>query len=1047
MFKKRKDGFAVRLFTAIASCLLILIIITGVISYISVYDEHIRTMHQQNLAMINRLNGWLMVKDEMVESSALAARSLNLSPEEIQVYLSNLEADRAEITVAALSFQDGRVYFGGRWMLPEVFHVAERQWFEAAVQNPGQVAVSNPFSCAVTDQFSFAVSRTVSNYDDSLGVIAITLPFDSVINYIRENDTHGHNDYGHFYLVVDRLGYIIYYDYSSHLSDEEDGGAYQNIQEVYDGRYGPMFNAVRDYGRYSFDGIVYLAIPLEMSEWYVIIGASTSHVVANTVPTIISLSAVALFILATFAGGLSMLNKLKISTDEEKKTHDMIRAYLNSSPFFIEVWNSDKQLINCNDSVVSFFGLKRTEDYLEQFFQLSLGIQPCGLTAKDKLYNLLDECFTHGESGAEWTHLTADGEEVPVDVKYIKLELEGQDVAVGYSYDLRRLRSETKRRIDAEKENIAKSRFLAQMSHEIRTPMNAVLGITEIELHKNTHSAETEEAFQRIYNSSRLLISIINDILDLSQIDAGKMKIVPAPYEMASLIADTVQLNMLYIGSKPINFNLILDENLPETLRGDELRIKQILNNILSNAFKYTEEGIVTLDIGVQKTYNDDQVILIMKISDTGQGLSEKQITKLFSTDYTRFNQEKNRDIQGSGLGLNIVHSLVKMMEGHIGVKSKEGEGSMFTVRLPQRAVGRAVLGKETAERLQNLEITKAYLQKMSQYQHELMPYGRVLVVDDVETNLYVMRGFLQHYKLEVDTVDGGVPAVMRIKEGQVYDIIFMDHMMPDMNGIDATKAIRERGYEHPIVALTANAILGASQMFLSNGFSDFISKPIDPAKLDECLMKFVYAKQPPEVIAAAKEEAKRHHTHEKKSLSPDLVKSFLIDANRSVAAISDVVKTLAKDPGGLKLYTTHVHGIKSALANVNRPEISALAADLEAAGRSGDIDFIRGKTAEFLKKLQSIVADFSDYTTDSNPPKAAAMSPANRSRAIGKLNALAAACEAYETQAAQDLVEELKALPLPPHVRAAIDDISTHILLSNDEEAAVLAKEISGRI
>ena len=1049
MFMKRKNEFSRFLIAAAALGFIVLIVITGVVSYISVYDEHVRTMYHQNRAMINRLDGWLSVKAELVENSALMTRSVGPELGQLQRYLYALEESKREITIALLSFQDGRMYFGGDWILPEEINIVEREWFEAAVQHPGEISISRPFSCAITDQFSFAISRTVSNYDGSLGVIAITLPFSSVIDYIVEADEQEDNVHDHFYLVVDSLGYIIFYDYSHHLSYDEPSNIYQNIREVYEGRYYQMFSAVQTYGHYSFNGIEYMGIPLAMAQWYVIIGAPVWHVALNTLPTIISLAAMTLFILVACAGILWMLGKLRRSAEAQQKSHEMTRTFLNSSPFFIEVWDRSYNLIDCNESVISFFGLNRTEDYLESFFKLSLEIQPCGTPAVAKLHELLDKCFSTGRSHTEWLHLTVSGELVPVDVTYVRLKRDGKYIAVGYSHDLRKIKLANKKMVEAEKENLAKSRFLAQMSHEIRTPMNAVLGITEIELHKNIHPPETEEAFQRIYNSSRLLLSIINDILDLTQIDAGKMKIIPVIYEMASLVADTAQLNLLYLGSKPINFGLILDENLPETLYGDELRIKQILNNILSNAFKYTSEGIVILDIGMEKGTNVGDIILVIKISDSGQGLSKEQLESLFSSDYTRFNQEQNRDIQGSGLGLNIVHSLVCMMEGDISVTSELGKGSEFTVRLPQKIEGNAILGKELVQRLQNLEINKAYLQKMSQHDHELMPYGRILVVDDVETNLYVVRGFLQHYKLEVETVDHGMAAVSRIKDGQVYDIIFMDHMMPDVNGIETTNIIRDMGYAHPIVALTANAIQGAAEMFMSSGFSGFLSKPIEPDKLDDYLMKFVYSKQPPEVIAAAREESRKHNAHERKRLPPDLIKSFLIDANKSIAAISGIIEEESIDDNALRLYTTHVHGIKTALANIHQTEVSALAAALEGAGLHANIEFIQTGTAELLEKLDHIVAELSDKTAGTAPDQAitAAQSPADKALAAEKFRAFAAACEAYETQTAQDLLEELKALPLSAHVQSVISEIETHILLSNDEDAAALAKNISNRL
>ncbi|MDR0447624.1 MAG: HAMP domain-containing protein, partial [Treponema sp.] len=235
--------------------------------------------------------------------------------------------------------------------------------------------------------------------------------------------------------------------------------------------------------------------------------------------------------------------------------------------------------------------------------------------------------------------------------------------------------------ITSEMESAAKTSFLANMSHEIRTPMNAILGITEILLHDETLGNNTKEALNKVYNSGDMLLHIINDILDLSKIDAGKLELDPAIYDVPSLINDTVTLNMMRIGSKPIEFELSVDENTPGSLLGDELRIKQILNNLLSNAFKYTKKGVVKFSVSVEKerqSHNED-MSLVFSVSDTGQGMTEEQISKLFD-EYSRFNMDSNRTIEGTGLGMSITQSLIQMMNGRISVKSVLNLGTQFTV-------------------------------------------------------------------------------------------------------------------------------------------------------------------------------------------------------------------------------------------------------------------------------------------------------------------------------------------------------------------------------
>ena len=411
---------------------------------------------------------------------------------------------------------------------------------------------------------------------------------------------------------------------------------------------------------------------------------------------------------------------------------------------------------------------------------------------------------------------------------------------------------------EAKTASVAKSSFLANMSHEIRTPMNAILGIAEIELQDNALKPKTKESLEKIHHSGGLLLGIINEILDLSKIEAGKLELVPGEYKIASMINDTVTLNMMRIGSKPIEFVLSVDENTPSSLYGDELRIKQILNNLLSNSFKYTKRGVVKLAVSCET--GNAGVMLILTVSDTGMGMSEEQVAKLFD-EYSRFNMEANRTTEGTGLGMSITKNLIRMMNGDIHVKSEVNWGSIFTVRIPQMSTGSGVLGRELAKSLEQFQSSGEKQMTRSQVAFEPMPYGKVLVVDDVESNLYVAKGLMSPYGLAIETVPSGFEAIDKIKDGNVYDIVFMDHMMPEMDGIETTKKMRSMGYTQPVVALTANAVVGQSEVFLENGFDGFISKPIDVRQLNTVLKKLVRDKQPPEVLEAALHSAEKQQT------------------------------------------------------------------------------------------------------------------------------------------------------------------------------------------
>ena len=493
----------------------------------------------------------------------------------------------------------------------------------------------------------------------------------------------------------------------------------------------------------------------------------------------------------------------------------------------------------------------------------------------------------------------------------------------------------------------AKSSFLANMSHEIRTPMNAILGITEIQLQDENLEQHIKEAFKKIYNSGHLLLSIINDILDLSKIEAGKMELLIDKYEVVSLINDAATINRMRIGSKQIEFELDIDENTPSTLYGDELRIKQILNNLLSNAFKYTEKGVVKLSVYAEAVDNSGElkesvVTLILKISDTGHGMTKEQISKLFD-QYSRFNMDASRTTEGTGLGMSITNNLIHMMKGTISVESELNKGSVFTVRLPQKYAGSGAIGKELAESLRKFRLKDADNTKRTHVVYEPMPYGSVLVVDDVLTNLDVAKGLMLPYGLKIDVAASGFEAIAKIKESNVYDIIFMDHMMPKMDGIETTKNIRDLGYTRTIVALSANAVVGQSDIFLANGFDDFISKPIDIRKLNAILKKYVRDKQPLAII-----EATNRQMH--------LFKTFIPESLKAISALETIYdKHDAYEDDDMQMYIITAGKMKSALSNIGETELSAFAGKLEKAGQEKDIAVIAAETPVFLDELRTV--------------------------------------------------------------------------------------------
>ena len=588
---------------------------------------------------------------------------------------------------------------------------------------------------------------------------------------------------------------------------------------------------------------------------------------------------------------------------------------------------------------------------------------------------------------------------------------------VGSSYnvtELIRLHQELEAAVKAaETANRSKSSFLARMSHEIRTPLNAVLGISEIELQNKTLAQDVKEAFARIYNSGNLLLGIINDILDMSKIEAGKLELFQAEYDVSSIINDTVFLNMIKYENKPIEFILNVDENVPSALYGDELRIKQILNNLLSNAFKYTEAGEVELSLNADYSpdlpanKSGDSVTLVISVRDTGQGMTEDQLSKLFD-EYSRFNPEANRTTEGTGLGMGITQNLVHLMNGEIFAESESGKGSLFTVRLPQGRTTASLLGREAAEKLRQFRLSYETKTKNIQIVREMIPYGKVLVVDDMDMNLYVTKGLLSLYGLQIDTALSGHEAIEKIKTN-AYNIVFMDHMMPGMDGIEATREIRkweeeeyqrkngelpegvcEEDFRLPIIALTANAVSGVKEMFLANGFNDFLSKPIPTQELDEIIKKWL---SPEKIMPGILPHDSISHDsipHDDKPLATNVEEpadkkhdSFLDDIGKTGEINTEIgLEQLSGDKdryrstleifhkkiipecngmssslgaNDLNRFNISIHAMKAMLAIIGAQALSNEALEMETASKNNETDFCMQKFPQFKEKLLSV--------------------------------------------------------------------------------------------
>jgi signal transduction histidine kinase/CheY-like chemotaxis protein/HPt (histidine-containing phosphotransfer) domain-containing protein len=544
---------------------------------------------------------------------------------------------------------------------------------------------------------------------------------------------------------------------------------------------------------------------------------------------------------------------------------------------------------------------------------------------------------------------------------------------------------------EAEEASEAKSHFLANTSHEMRTPLNAIIGLSALQLDNDELPQDYRNDFSRINAAGNTLLSIVNDILDISKIEAGRFELMEGEYDMASLINDTVMLNTIRANEKPITFSLELDAALPSRLYGDELRVRQIFNNLLSNAFKYTRAGEVVWKLRAER--DAEGLWLISEVSDTGIGIRAQDIDKLFG-DYAQLDRRSNRAIEGTGLGLAIVRKMAQLMDGGITVSSEYGQGSCFTVRLRQGDVGAEPLSEQTRQALGNFAYAERKHPVAAHAARLQLPYAHVLVVDDISTNLDVAKGLLKRYGMMVDCVTSGEEAIELIRAGQIrYKAILMDHMMPGMDGVEATRIIREEiGSEYartvPIIALTANAMAGSSEFFLSHGFVDFIAKPIDAARMDAVIRKWVRDKHLERELdeqSERSEESERSERSEQSEQSEqrqkhpgevciptiagidtaaglqrlDGDKELYIDLLRSYH--DDLPALLAQlnspDADNLALYAVTVHGIKGASRAIGAEELGEAAYQLELAAKRGDLDFVARNNDRFVGQAEELIA------------------------------------------------------------------------------------------
>lgn len=846
-----------------------------------------------------------------------------------------------ENTTGLYAYVNGEYLDGAGWVPDEGFVPTERPWYTKTISSKEDVTLIDPYLDAQTGQITMTISKKLV---DGKSIVAMDIVLDQVQNITENSVKSGNSDYE---FILDSNNMVVAHSERKEIGKkyEEESGTFWAV--ILDSSK----NADTDFFEFDYKDAHYVVYSEEiLNDWKCLTVKNATEIFTPLKILLITTIFVIAIIVIILSYILNKSNRQYIKARElNKQLLSLSNIYLSvydvnvientfkeiKSPDFISAKISHEDDPNASEAlkfimpqvvdksskedIIRFVDFDTLNERLKDYDTISIEYLNTEKKWRRARFIVSQRLKNGIVSNALWV------------IEDIDKEKNERDALISLS-----------ERAFAASE--AKSSFLSNMSHEIRTPINTILGMNEIIL-RECDNPDIISYAESIKTAGSTLLGLINDILDFSKIEAGKIEIIPVNYDLSSLINDLVNMVQFKADAKGLSLVLDFDKDLPKVLNGDEVRVKQVITNILTNSVKYTEKGIVTFSIGFKRIEEEpDSIILTILVKDTGIGIKPEDMGKLFA-EFERIEEDRNRNIEGTGLGMAITKNLLYLMNSVLKVESVYGLGSKFSFDLKQKVVDWKPLGDYETSYKSSLKEKKKYREKFT------APEAQVLVVDDNKMNLMVFKNLLKLTKIKIDTAISGDEGLILTKNVK-YDVIFLDHMMPDKDGIETLKELKEQpnnlNLNTPIVCLTANAISGAREQYISEGFDNYLSKPINPDKLEEMLLDYLPKEkvdhtekdvvETPPPVKNEPPKAKYQYLNVEVGLkySDDMEDIF-----KSIVEIFCDMKDENKEKiqkafknSDWKNYTVFVHALKSTSFSVGGEQLGELAKNLEMSGK-----------------------------------------------------------------------------------------------------------------